>query len=420
MKKIILVALCLIPGLMKAQQEQTAYVLPSIGNSFEIGYQSGNNTVGKSSVTITPETKNITKTYFNVHGTGKIDIKVRTRVVGSPKAVLTLGFGKIQKKITITNEDFATVDLGSFEINEPGYYSVDFISADAQVAIEDLFFSGIATTQGMTYCNDKEYFYWARRGPSCHLNYEAPGAKDVSYYYNEVKVGEGNDINGSYFMANGFGEGYFGMQVNSATERRILFSVWSPFHTDDPKSIPEDKKIVMLKKGKDVYTGEFGNEGAGGQSFLRYNWKAGNTYKFLLKGVPDGEGNTVYTAWFLAPEVGSWQLIASFKRPHTTTYLKRFHSFLENFNPNQGYLTREVEFKNQWVYDGDWKKVTSAKLTVDNTYRKKQRIDATGGKTKEGYFLKMGGFFSKVQAPLSVFTLDNQRPQPIVDFGKLP
>ena len=30
-------------------------------------------------------------------------------------------------------------------------------------------------------------------------------------------------------MANGFGEGYFGIQVNGPNERRVLFSVWSPF-----------------------------------------------------------------------------------------------------------------------------------------------------------------------------------------------
>jgi len=32
----------------------------------------------------------------------------------------------------------------------------------------------------------------------------------------------------------------------------------------------------MPKKGKDVYTGEFGNEGSGGQSYRKYMWKSGN------------------------------------------------------------------------------------------------------------------------------------------------
>ena len=70
-------------------------------------------------------------------------------------------------------------------------------------------------------------------------------------------------------MVNGFGEGYFGMQCNSETERRILFSVWSPFDTQEPKLIPDSLKIKLLRKGEGVYIGEFGNEGSGGKSFLQ-------------------------------------------------------------------------------------------------------------------------------------------------------
>ncbi|RYG00025.1 MAG: DUF3472 domain-containing protein, partial [Chitinophagaceae bacterium] len=178
-------------------------------------------------------------------------------------------------------------------------------------------------------------------------------------------VPKGEDILGSYFMACGFGEGYFGMQVNSPTERHILFSVWSPFNTDDPKSIPESHKIKMLKKGESVHTGEFGNEGAGGQSYLNYMWKTGNTYKFLLHGVPGNDSITTYTAYFFAPEMNKWKLIASFTRPQTKTYLKRFHSFLENFSPVQGDLSRKVLFNNQWICDdrGKWTELNSARFT---------------------------------------------------------
>jgi hypothetical protein len=47
----------------------------------------------------------------------------------------------------------------------------------------------------------------------------------------------------------------FLFQVNSSTERRILFSVWSPCRTDDPKLIPTDEQIKLVKKGKNVHTG---------------------------------------------------------------------------------------------------------------------------------------------------------------------
>ncbi len=44
------------------------------------------------------------------------------------------------------------------------------------------------------------------------------------------------------------------------------------------------------------------NEGSGGQSYVRYNWKAATTYKLLLHGVPDSTSYTTHTAYFQARE----------------------------------------------------------------------------------------------------------------------
>lgn len=397
--------------------DDKSYSIPLIGNAFEVGYTSGRSTIGRQQAIISAEVKNVTRVYFKVLGTGTLTVGVKGQ--SDNKAKVKAIFMK-EAKILSFDEGMTTVPLGHFKIVSPGYYHVDLLGTAGKAAVADLVVSGTAVEAGIIYCNNPEYYYWARRGPSCHLAYTVPTKSDVSYYYNEIVVPKGEDKEGSYYMANGFGQGYFGIQVNSPTERRVLFSVWSPFHTDDPKSIPEEEKIIMLKKGPDVHTGEFGNEGSGGQSYLKYNWKAGLTYKFLLKGSPDGQGNTIYTAWFLAPQDSQWQLIASFKRPKTNTYLTGFHSFLENFNPNQGYLTRQVNFNNQWVYDGTWKKVEQAKLTVDATYNANQRVDATGGDTKTGYFLKMGGFFNAINKPGTVFDFANKKNVPQIDFTTLP
>ncbi|MGO4779994.1 DUF5077 domain-containing protein, partial [Lysobacter sp. 2RAB21] len=125
------------------------------------------------------------------------------------------------------------------------------------------------------FADDPANFYWSRRGPSGHLGFAVP--ENTEYFYSELTVPRKYDPIGSYFMANGFAQGYFGIQVNSATERRVLFSVW-----DAPNG-----KTTLLKKGKDVIAQDFGGEGTGGQSFLRYDWKPGHTYRFITRARPD-------------------------------------------------------------------------------------------------------------------------------------
>ena len=200
------------------------------------------------------------------------------------------------------------------------------------------------------------------------------------------------------------------------------FSVWSPFSTDDPKNIPEEQKIQLLAKGRDVRTGEFGNEGSGGQSFLIYPWKAGSTYRFLNRAHPDGQGHTIYTAWFFAPEVGKWQLIASFRRPKTDKNLTGLHSFLENFNDGNGYQGRVALYGNQWALDteGKWHEITKAGLTGDDIAHRGYRLDYAGG-TREGcFFLRNGGFFAQpVKLGTRFERTSNPAKPPVIDFRTL-
>lgn len=416
MKRIVFI-LSLMIGCVSYLLAETSYDIPLAGNAYEIGGKGRRSAVSSQGAWISSSNPNKVRVYFKLFGNGNIRVKMKGEA--REKAELQVTFAGKTKKISFSEVE-KEVSLGSYVVKHAGHQYVELSAISGVVLITNLLVEGEATEQGMLYVNSSDYYYWGRRGPSCHLAFSVPTQEPVTYYYNEVLVPKGQDVRGSYFMAIGFGEGYFGIQVNSETERRILFSVWSPYQTDDPKSIPQDQRIVLNKKGEDVYTGEFGNEGSGGQSYLRYNWKSEVTYKFLLQGKPDGSGNTDYTAWFFDPETSSWRLIASFKRPKTDTYLRGFHSFLENFDPNQGYLTRQVFFKNQWVYDGSWKKVEAAKLTVDATYRAKQREDATGGVGKEGFFLKMGGFFDEIEMPNTVFKLENKSTAPTIDFNRLP
>jgi len=202
----------------------------------------------------------------------------------------------------------------------------------------------------------------------------------------------------------------------------VLFSVWSPFQTDNPREVPEAERVVMLSKGDGVQTGEFGNEGSGGQSYLVYPWKTGTTYRFLNSVKPDGQGNTIYGAWMAEGPEGAWKLIARFRRPKTNRHLTGFHSFLENFVAENGHLTRRSLHGNQWVRDtaGQWHEVTSARFTGDATAGGRHRLDYAGGSEGDGFFLKNGGFFDEPVPLNSRF----QRPptpgrKPVVDVSAL-
>jgi len=266
-------------------------------------------------------------------------------------------------------------------------------------------------------------FYWGRRGPSVHLSYSVPRDQKIEYAYSEITVPKDQDPIGSYFMANGFGEGYFGIQVNGPNERRVLFSIWSPFQTDIPKDIPEDQRIVLIAKGPEVRVGEFGNEGSGGQSFLVYPWVAGKTYRFLTEVKPDGEGRTVYTSWFGDKGAGEWRLIASFRRPKTDTYLKGFHSFLESFDPSRGHLERSANYGNPWVRDveGRWHECIRARFSVDPTGGGRHRLDFNGGAEGNIFFLRNCGFFNETGSAGETFSrVSSEKDRPDIDFAKLP
>ncbi len=365
-------------------------------------------------------------TYIRPAKAGELKISAVFNVPAGTSRV-RCGIGNQNKVITVSGTG-KEIPIGSWTINAAGYVKIDMqgISRSGKVfaTIKELIVSGSCVDEQLAYVksNEDNYFYWGRRGPSVHINYDLSSVgDDIEWFYNEITVPAGNDITGSFFMANGFAEGYFGMQVNSPTERRILFSVWSPFATDDPKQVPADKRVLLLQKGKDVYTGEFGNEGSGGQSYLRYPWKAGTTYKFLLHAKPVENSYTNYSAYFYATELKQWRLIARFSRPATRTYLKRLHSFLENFDPATGYISRGAFYHHQWVFTagGEWKPLSKMSFTGDATAQKGYRMDYAGGAENGKFFLRNDGFFNAFTPLRSVFSVIPGRERPAINLQEL-
>jgi hypothetical protein len=368
--------------------------------------------------------------WVRAENTGPLHISGYLRVPQGVSTIEVVLNNKTLKK-RISNDSFAAIDLGTVSITQPGYVCIRLKGIERTgpifAELTDVVLQGDAAV-GALYVKNNEgnYFYWGRRGPSVHLSYQVPAAikQKVEWFYNEVTVPVGEDKQGSYFISNGFSVGYFGMQVNSPTERHVLFSVWSPFETNDPKSIPDSLKIQMLKKGANVHAGEFGSEGSGGQSYMNYMWKAGKTYCFLTHAQPDAAKNTTtFTCYFKAADETNWQLMASFKRPQTNSYLTGLHSFLENFDPDYGYSQRKGNYGNGWVVDidGNWTELTDAMFTVDATANIKYRMDYSGGIENGMFFLRNCGFFNDLTPPKTILHRQpGAKTHPVINFNTLP
>jgi len=412
--------------ILSANADSTITV-PLGGNTWKTGNDTAGGNVSNEGIVnwANRDVGFVTYVRFGKKGNVKLSLNLK---VPEGKSRITISALKKSYTVYVSGDQFGDHYAGEWNVTDTGYVAFEIKGTDrlgSQFAqISSVKLSGTATGSKTAFVknNEGEFFYWGRRGPSVHLSYQIPESLNAEWFYNEVTVPAGNDVLGSYFMADGFAEGYFGMQVNSPTERHILFSVWSPFKTDNPGQVPVDKKIIMLKKGDGVHTGEFGNEGSGGQSYLLYNWKAGKTYKFLMHARPDGTNHTVYTAYFFAPELGRWQLIASFSRPQTNTWLTRLHSFLENFEPKQGIITRTVYFNNEWIVDetGKWIELSRARFTVDNTGAKGYRMDYAGGTVNKAFYLVNCGFFNNYTIRNTIFEKPLTGKKPDIDLNAMP
>ena len=358
--------------------------------------------------------------YFRTIESGNMDIALQAK--GKSRIEVSL-LGK-KKKVTLNSETLSRIELGTFKVKNPGYIKMDVrgikINEGSDFgSIESVIVGGNASP---VICVTSDFSsHFGRRGPSVHLNYSLP-EENIEWFYNEIVVPEEGDIPSSYYMACGFGEGYFGIQNNSPHPRRVLFSVWSPYVTDNPTEIPDSLRVTLVKKGANVKTNDFGNEGSGGQSYMHYEWKPGERCRFLMGVKPDGQGNTVYTAYFFDNAKNKWSLVASFRRPNTSTWYTHAYSFLENFDPVMGYINRKAYYDNQWARttDGRWIPITKARFTCDATGRQKMRQDYTGGLEGKQFFLSMGGFFDEYMTHGTYFErTSNTTEAPDIDFSTL-
>jgi hypothetical protein len=254
-----------------------------------------------------------------------------------------------------------------------------------------------------------------------HLNYPLEGKPEVTAFYCEVTGVE--DPVYTYYMATGFSRGYFGMQVNSAKERRIIFSVWDAAEgqgAKDRSTVKEENHTSLLAKGEGVEASVFGNEGTGGHSHLVYPWKTGEAQKFVVTAKPNGTF-TDYTGYWFHPDKKAWVLLASFHAPKDGKFLRGLYSFSENFGGSNGHLQRKALYGNQWIQtsDGKWTPILKATFSHDGT-GKSDRLDRFMGVEKGQFFLSHGGFVEGFTEFGKPFTREASGARPVLDLPKVP
>jgi len=238
-----------------------------------------------------------------------------------------------------------------------------------------------------------------RAARSVHLGYAAP---EATVFYNEMTVEK--SVPGSYFMACGFNHGYFGIQEQGRGKKVVIFSVWDPAKGDNPNGVADAERVEVLFKADDVLARRFGGEGTGGQSFFNYDWKVGQTYRFLVKTTV-ADKKTAYAAYFFLPESKTWKHLVTFRTRTGGDHLKGLYSFIEDFR-RDGKSANEVRravFGNGWVRDvkGQWTPLVRARFTASGaSWEAKETIDA--GVVKDRFYLQTGGD-TKTTTPLRAY-----------------
>lgn len=157
-----------------------------------------------------------------------------------------------------------------------------------------------------------------------------PNEKDIEWFYNEITVEKSAPF--TYFMANGFFGGYFGIQEHAEGKKFAIFSVWDA-----------GSKVEIVDWGEGVSVGRFGAEGTGANSHIEFPWMVNETIRFLVHAevqqgpVPSGPKTTLYSGYIYYPEPGIWRLMSRLRvvpcGQHVLTdgNLMGMYSFIEVF-----------------------------------------------------------------------------------------
>ncbi len=361
----------------------TAYIDPDVR---------GARVSGRSGVTRWSDPAMKVLWFGQINTPGELECSLALKLPEGATSRLRLTVAGQSRKATVQGNGAEPViaDFGSYTIAQKGYqrFTLESLNPAGQPFgdLDALILAGRATEGAHSNLKPR------RNAASVHLAYPVEKGTQVQAFYCEMTGIE--EPLWTYYMACGWHRGYFGMQINSPTERRIIFSVWdSGNEAIDRNKVEAENRVRLMGKGEGVYAGDFGNEGTGGHSHLKFKWKTGEKQRFIVTAEPTDETHTIYSGYYFRPDTKQWMLISSWKAPKEGGYMRGLYSFSENFGGANGHVLRKALYGNQWIRtaEGKWIELTTASFSHDVTGRADRRDRFMGLEDGE-FFLSHGGF----------------------------
>jgi hypothetical protein len=240
------------------------------------------------------------------------------------------------------------------------------------------------------------------------LDWNTEGQQNVTCIYGEITVLA--SIPSIYFCGAQWGGvgGYCGIQHNSPTERRMIFSMWDTSPTLHPKVTEADSQTVFNR---------FGGEGEGAHTHMLWDWKYGETFRFFLHKQPGKTSGATETRFYIFDPTKKWRHIATINSP--------------NGNNNQGATFVDIcsWIENFAGNNMDKPKIALYSLWIGSSLDKMKHLTRTGGQSGSGrwgqlhntYFLAEGSqdqlaaVFEKLEPKYGkpVFGVDGKEMSPI-------
>jgi hypothetical protein len=247
-----------------------------------------------------------------------------------------------------------------------------------------------------------------RAARSLHWGWPAPEAE---IFCNSMVIEQ--SVRGSYFMACGWNTGYFGIQELGNGKKVIIFSVWDPTKGDDQNKVAIEERVECLFSDPEMRIKRFGGEGTGGQCMGDFDWKIGETNRFLVRAAPE-ETKTAYSGFVYDNEKKKWRQLVTFRTLTGGQRLKGLYSFVEDFRrdyKSAGEI-RKARFADGWVKTaaGDWTALVRGRFTASGaTWEARDSINA--GLENGWLFLQTGG------ETKNILTLRSIVERPVMDVG---